>query len=220
MSTPMLSGLLRTQSWIKPAGHAGGDFILELRTTRGWRIVLADVSGHGGDAAASAGIVRQRIARDLSGGVDVCRMRQWNRDLHSALGGRFVCVTYLELDFERGTLTVANAGNPAVLVRRVNGRVESFPGTGPVLGVLDDREWTAPKFVSVPFSRADSVLCFTDGLTEQFNTSREPFGLDRVARVISRACTSPVRTIRRCVQAFAGKSIGQDDMTVLLLHAA
>ena len=218
--TRLLTSCLSAQSWIRPAGHAGGDFVVSVRTAPGWRIVLGDVSGHGDDVADTARLVQSRIEQDIAAPLNPDRIRTWNRDLHAVLAGRFVCLTCLDVDKLRGSLTVANAGNPAVLVRRADGRVDSYPGTGPIVGLLDDCEWTAPVFVTTPLSPSDRILCFTDGLTERFNADREPFGLERVIRLASRACQSPVRMIRRCVRSFARSSLRQDDVTLLLLQAA
>jgi serine phosphatase RsbU (regulator of sigma subunit) len=210
---------LISESWVRSLGKVGGDFIESAPLPDGWRIVLGDISGHGIEAASAARAVRARIAEDLHGTVDANVLRAWNRDLHAALAGRFVCLTLLEFAAGAGRLTIANAGNPAVLVRRGDGRVDSYPGTGPILGLLCDREWLPPQFVQTSLAAGDRVVCFTDGLTEQSNARREMFGLERVKQLLSQFYPSPVRMLRRGVRAFA-RSVGrQDDVTVLAIQA-
>ena len=213
-----LTGDPIAESWSQALGRQGGDFVEHTRLARGWRIALGDVSGHGDAAALAAGLARARIAADLAERVDQHVFRTWNRDLQSLLEDQFVCLTILEFDASTGRLTIANAGNPAVLIRRGDGRVDSFAGTGPVLGVLSDQEWRPPQFVQTTLSGADQVVCFTDGLTEQINTRQELFGLERVIQLVSRFCPSPVRMLRRSMRAFA-RSVGlRDDLTVLALQ--
>lgn len=215
-----MAAKLHTQSWIEPAGQSGGgDFVISIRRAHSWRVIMGDVSGHGDKVAELARTARLRIARDIFAPINERRLRQWNRDLQDLLEGGFVCLTYLEADLQRGELIIANAGNPAVLIRRESGQVDSFPGTGLIVGLLDDEEWLAPQFVKTSLSRADRILCFTDGLTEQFSPDREPFGLERVIRIASQACTSPVRMIRRYVRSFVRNTQSQDDVTVLMLQA-
>jgi serine phosphatase RsbU (regulator of sigma subunit) len=215
-----LSRDLVADSWTECVGRIGGDFVESLPRNGGWRIVLGDVSGHGLEAAAGARAARRRITADLHRSIDEEVLRAWNRDLHFVLVGRFVCLTLLELDPASGRLIIANAGNPAVLVRRGEGQVDSFPGTGAVLGFLSDREWLPPRFVETTLDRADQVLCFTDGLTDQPNARQELFGLERLVRLVPRLGQSPLRMLRRSVRAFA-RSVGwRDDLTVLAIHAA
>ena len=215
-----LASDLVSDSWTESAGREGGDFALSAPRNGGWRIVLGDVSGHGPEAAAAAQAARHRIAADLPHDIDESVLRGWNSDLHAPLGGRFLCVTLLDLYPSSGRLIIANAGNPAVLVRRSDGRVDSVPGTGAVLGFLSDREWPAPRFIATGLDRADQVLCFTDGLTDQTNARHELFGLDRLVRLAPRLGQSPIRMLRRSMRAFA-RSVGWcDDLTVLAIHAA
>lgn len=217
---PAFPASLTIQTWMKPAGQVGGDFVVFAETATGWRVIMGDISGHGDEVATTAMLVRDYIKRDIARSFDPGRMRMWNRDLQGILDGRFVCLTCLESNTKQRTLTIANAGNPAVLIRRGSGRVDAFSVTGPVLGILDDFDWIPPTFVTTELAEVDNVVCFTDGLTERVSPQREQFGLERVVHVVSRACSSPVRMIRRCLRSFTRGSARQDDVTLLMLQPA
>lgn len=212
-----LTPRLFSESWMEPAGRSGGDFLVSVPTDCGWRILLGDVSGHGEEVAYAASAARALTVRALRRPVTRDVFRTWNRDLQPLLAGRFVCLTFLEVNPAEGRLTIANAGNPAVLVRRREGHVDTYPGTGAILGLLNDADWHPPQFVETRLHTDDRVVCFTDGLTERSNAHHELFGLDRVARLVAYACGSPIRLLRRSMRAFADSD--PDDVTILAFQA-
>jgi sigma-B regulation protein RsbU (phosphoserine phosphatase) len=209
-----------TASWCRPAGRAGGDFLLSFRTPSVVRLIVGDVSGHGDSVAEVAASVQARLCRDLLRPVRPALLRKWNRDLAEVTGERFVCLTYLELDLRDGTLTIANAGNPALLIRRSRGTVEAFANTGMVLGILEDEVWTPPCFIRTKLGFDDLVVCVTDGVIEQCSPGREQFGLERLVQALSDATRPPLRMIRRWVAAFSGHTPFSDDVTVLCVQPA
>lgn len=212
-----LTPRLFSEAWMEPAGRSGGDFLASVPTDRGWRILLGDVSGHGDDVAQAAHAARALTVQELRRPVTPRVFRSWNRELQPLLGGRFVCLTFLEVNPAEGRLAIANAGNPAVLVRRRQGYIDRYPGTGAILGLLSDAEWNAPRFIETRLHMEDRVVCFTDGLTERSNAHHELFGLDRVARLVAYACKSPIRLLRRSMEAFADSE--PDDVTILAFQA-
>ena len=109
-------------------------------------------------------------------------------------------------------------GNPSVLVSRANGAVESFATSGLVLGMFDDAEWAVPWIVTARIGAGDSIVCLTDGVTDQRSLAREPFGLERVKCAVSRAGRSPLRSLRRWFEAFSRYARGEDDLTVLCVQ--
>lgn len=210
---------MELESWIQPAGRSGGDFVNIVTAGDRCRILLGDVSGHGPSVARVAGQVRAHTRADLNGAVTPSLFRHWNRELRPFLDGRFVCLTYVEVDPMHGRVLIANAGNPAVLLRRSDGGVEEYSGTGPILGILGDADWEPPQFVRTRLAPFDRVVCFTDGLTESRNAVREFFGLERVIRLVGRAWRSPVRVLRKSMRAFRAAP-EPDDVTVLALGTA
>jgi serine phosphatase RsbU (regulator of sigma subunit) len=207
---------LAIEQWSRSAdGGPGGDFVICFQTPTTLRMIIGDVCGHGREAAAVAERVRRRLERDVRRPLSAVRFRRWNRELKRELLGGFVSLTAVEIDRASGAARIANAGNPAVLVQRADGRQETFANTGMVLGILDRIDWVEPSISHLRLGPDDRVICFTDGLTERLSSEREIFGLERVKRAIALVAGSPVRALRRWVAAFEGPGAEQDDLTIL-----
>jgi sigma-B regulation protein RsbU (phosphoserine phosphatase) len=213
---------LFTECWDQPAGRSGGDFVVSVTTATGVRIAIGDVAGHGDTIAPRAAVVRRLVERDLRDNVDEETFRRWNQIFGGVVpAGGFVCITYIEINPKNGQARIANAGNPSVLLRRDDGRIEYFPTTGMILGVVEDAEWKPPRFVSTSLEANDALVCFTDGLTERTGPGKEPFGLDRVVRAVTYgAATSALNSLRNWVDAFSAKEAEQDDLTVFCVKRA
>lgn len=213
------AGEFSAEAWSRPAGECGGDFVILRRRASGLRAIVGDVSGHGDEAAGAAMRVWRRIQDDVDAELTPELLSSWNRAFLPLLAGRFVCLTVCDACNSTHSLTVANCGNPEVLIRRQAGRVDRVESRGTLLGMVEPRYWIAPIFVRTWVAPEDRVLCFTDGITDQFNQRREFFGIERVSRVMGRVRSTPVRTLRRCIQAFSRVAAGfADDVTIVVMQ--
>ena len=79
------------------------------------------------------------------------------------------------LDRRSGALTLANAGHPAPLRRRLNGAVEAVGelDLGPALGLLPGRQY---QEIRTPVEPGDVRLGYTDGSTEAVSAGGEMYG--------------------------------------------
>src|SRR5205814_3456525 len=80
-------------------------------------------------------------------------------------------------------LTVACAGHPLPFILRANGSWERVGRPGTLLGVFPDPDIADQ---AVDLARGDTLLLFTDGVTEERSGSRL-FGEDGVAAVLERS---------------------------------
>jgi serine phosphatase RsbU (regulator of sigma subunit) len=123
------------------------------------------------------------------------------------------------LDRRSSTLTIANAGHPAPLLRRRNGSVQVIgeSSRGVALGLMAKRRY--PE-VTVALEPGDIWLAFTDGFTEAANAKDEMFGTDRLCQGLATA-PAVVREasdrIVREVQSFLGDQAQSDDMCLVAL---
>src|ERR1700739_4919674 len=84
------------------------------------------------------------------------------------------------LDLTSGEITYSNAGHPAPLLLRRSGKVESLHEGGPLLGALANASYTNGKFTLEP---GDTVLGYSDGITECRNPSGTEFSVERLEAV-------------------------------------
>ena len=93
------------------------------------------------------------------------------------------------------------------------------PVTGIALGVAPDMDFGQNK---ISLASGESVIFYTDGVTEAMNSDQEEFGLERLQEVFaaqpphdSREAT---QAIFEAVHAFAGDHPQSDDITCLVLR--
>lgn len=220
---PRLGGV-EVAAYSQPARIVGGDFYDVLRLPDGQLgLTIGDVAGKGLPAAllASQSLGLMRLASDNALSLRTL-LERGNRLVQLAVheGGTFVtmfCATY---NPARGLLTTVDAGHPRpVLVR--NGcppeplRLDStFP-----LGIEDSLQATEQ---TTTLQSGDTVVFFTDGVTEARAPNGDLYGEDRLLACLGgcRACSADevVRTVVGSVTAFAAGRDQSDDLTLVVLR--
>lgn len=215
---------LRTDEWeasyhYEPAGPASGDCcdLLPLEN-RELFFLVGDVMGKG-LAASMLMAYLQAIFRSLAGVpaslTEVAERA--NRVFAQSTGG----VRYATLVFGRlrssGEAELVNAGHcPPILLR--NGRASTIAPTGLPLGLFTAVEYSSS---SVRLAPGDSLVLYTDGVTESRDPAGEEYGAERLevaalghehrpGREILDACLTDLKTFRRGTHT-------KDDQTLLIL---
>ncbi len=202
--------------------EVGGDFYDVYPTPGGWGVAIGDVCGKGEDAAAATAAARHAIrvlAHSTANPADVLRGAN-DIMLAEEFGGRFVTATAAHLSWHDGTLRVllANAGHPAPVIIRPDGRTEQVPGGGVPLGIFPDPE---PALVELELSDGDVLFCYTDGLADARSaqaTYLEDSLADCLAQLAGRRAADIVAEMRKVVLEFS-ENILRDDLTMLVLRA-
>jgi phosphoserine phosphatase RsbU/P len=200
-----------------PAGAVGGDWYDFIPLSGGkWGLVLADVSGKGTAAALLMSATRSmlRSLAPLGSGPGQVLTRLNNTLLEDFPDGRFVTMVYAELDPNRRTMRLANAGHlPPLLVDHTGHRwIQSEQGLP--LGVSDSKFSEAEIELS-PNSR---IVFYSDGITEAEVSSGEEYGSERlIAQLQSPEVTA--ESLIADVGKFANGAGLHDDATVILVDA-
>lgn len=115
-----------------------------------------------------------------------------------------------------GRLRYANCGQIPPLVVHRDFSIDRLESTATVLGMLTDWSCSVCEVTLVP---GDTLLLFTDGVTEAMNESGEEFGEDRLLDVLreSRQLELPalVHSIAGAVREFSNYNL-KDDVTLLI----
>lgn len=131
----------------------------------------------------------------------------------------FATAFYGVLDTRTGEVRYSNAGhNPPYVVRA--GAVEAVAGArSPGLGMSDEARFSTQALRLAP---GDSLVCFSDGVTEATNDGEQLYGESRlVALLQASAGFAPMEllgTVVAEVDAFTGLAPIADDMTLLVLR--
>ena len=127
---------------------------------------------------------------------------------------RFVC-----LDVRADRVTCANAGHDASLLVGTGPPRAVFPSTGTVVGLFPGRTYTSESLELRP---GESLVLYTDGVSEACNPSGELFGDERLhacfAEGVGKTAQESVDQLLRRVRDFAAGAAPSDDITILVLR--
>jgi sigma-B regulation protein RsbU (phosphoserine phosphatase) len=172
------------------AGKVGGDYYDFLRLPHGNQaVLLGDVSGKGVPAAlmmAKASAVC-KVAL-LSHPQNVARA-VWeinNEICEASTGGTFLTLILCVVDPRTQEITIANAGHMSPMFRRGDGTIEQ-PAESDVrglpLGIVRDFSYGT---ISTPLAAGESVLLYSDGISEATNTRDELYSDERILEQLRR----------------------------------
>lgn len=203
------------------AGAVGGDYFDFLAMSNGrWGLVIADVSGHDLGASILMSQTRAYLRAEASSRDDVSEIAtRLNKFLtHDVRDRRFVSLFFARLDPTKHSLIYAAAGQNGHLFR-ADGTVQTFEVTGPLLGVIDDRQPASPE---LKLERGELVLLFTDGIAEATSPSGEQFGNVRIFEAVRSQATKPAAEIIAGIETevlqFRGNVPIEDDVTMLIIQ--
>jgi serine phosphatase RsbU (regulator of sigma subunit) len=204
------------------ARQVGGDFydVVELPSGR-LGMFIADVADKGMPAALFMALTRTLFRAAISESDEPSEvLRRMNDLLVPDTGqGMFVTAVYAVLDPQNGQLTYGNAGhNPPIWIRN-DGSLEKLTRTTLALGVL---EAAAVTQRTIELQHGESVLMYTDGLTEAITPGGEFFGEGHLLEILGGAARSGasglIETIDASLEAFVGEEGLSDDLTMVALH--
>jgi serine phosphatase RsbU (regulator of sigma subunit) len=136
-------------------------------------------------------------------------------------GGHFVTVFYGVLDPVQGTLVYANAGHSPSYVlssSQEDGGPRPLVRTGVPLGILPDAEWEQE---TVHLAPGDTLVLYTDGITEAQDRQQVEFGEERLLETLQRHRGRSAQEIQQevlqAVRGFIGGAAPSDDMALMVL---
>ena len=202
-----------------PARDVGGDFYdFFLIDPTHLAVVIGDVSGKGMPAAIFMAVSRTLLkATAVSGLAPAACLQHVNRLLHAENSAdMFVSLFYGILDLHGGRLTFSNGGhNPPLLQSAAGGLRDLASGQGCVLGVFGDAGYEG---ATCPITPGDTLLLYTDGVTEAMNPADEPYGEERLHALAQRDHGSPLALIDALiadVRRHSATATQSDDITLL-----
>lgn len=116
-----------------------------------------------------------------------------------------------------GEVSISNAGHPPPLI--ITGRNhQEVRATGVPIGMFCESQFSSSRFT---LGTDDTLLIYTDGLTEARNGNGEEYGT-RVEDVARRAAKLPIADAVQAIifdqQQFRGDSPNADDLTILAIR--
>jgi phosphoserine phosphatase RsbU/P len=220
---PAIPGLELAASY-QTSAQAGGDYYDLFPLPGGaWGIMIADVSGHGTPAAVLMAVMHAIVhAYPGPAAPPGAVMEHLNGLLsrhYTCGGGSFVTAFYGVYHPADRTLTYARAGHcPPRFQRGGGGAVTPLDGVGNVpLGILSGVSYDE---ATVQLCAGDTILFYTDGITEAKNEAGELFGEERLDQLVASHRAGAAALIERVlgdVRGFEGVRPAADDRTLLAI---
>ena len=219
---PEDSDKLDIYATMEAAKDIGGDFYDFFRIDdEHIAFVIGDVCGKGIPAALFMAASRT-VIRSMGGRYDTAKtcMAESNRLLMAySADCMFVTVFYAIYNTTTGLVTYCNAGHNLPHVLRSDGTVYELPMlTNTVLGVFDSTEF---KEDSLTLEHGDTLVMFTDGVTEAKNRGRQEFGIPQLMTVLGRqtgnSCQQIVEAVKDAIKDFTDGAEQSDDITMLVV---
>lgn len=207
---------------MQPAREVGGDFFDVMRL-QGEQIglAIADVSGKGVPAALfmmSSRTLLKGAAIGVEGPGAV--LSEVNNLLHEDNSAQmFVTMLYAIFNPATMTFTYSSGGHDAPLLVRRDGSSTLLPLTnGIALGILPDFEYQQE---SIQLAPGDTIVLYTDGVTEAMNMDGIQLGINRVRSIFTEAPPADAEEVGmevvKTVVNFAQDAPQFDDITCLTL---
>ena len=206
-----------------PAKEVGGDFydFFFIDHDR-LAFVIGDVSGKGVPAAIFMAVSRTLLKAIATQVVNPGEsLRRINTMLIPESNGRmFVTIFYGVLNTKTGEVQFSFGGQNPPYIKRKEGAIERINNeSGFLLGMLDEMEYDVHKITLRP---GDTILLYTDGVTEAMNGNAELFEESRLEASLRRLNGSPLKEMLDGINAdlmeFAAGAPQADDITMLALQ--
>jgi phosphoserine phosphatase RsbU/P len=205
----------------QPAGLVSGDYCDLLEVEGSLLFLMGDVSGKGVAAAMLMSHLHATFRSLAGSGLPLDRLVEAANRIfcESTFAGQFATLVVGRALLD-GSVEFVSAGHLPLLHVSSEG-VKSREATGVPLGMFYNARFPVHR---LSLGLSESLLLFTDGLTEAVNSMGEEYG---IPRVITSATThrnaSPEQLISECLLGLRGFAAGAkpaDDLTLLLLRRA
>lgn len=202
------------------ANDVGGDLvdIINLKGNK-YGITLGDVSGKGLGAAllmAKLQTLIRALANDFTSLNDFAEKlnRVFYKDI---LPNSFASMVYFVINENSKNVEMFNAGHlPPVILKGNN--IEILPKGNVALGLAFDSKYSSNM---IELEKDESIIAFSDGLTEARNLNGTFFGTERIYQILKKSfLLTPEQIGERLlnnVQAFIGEEKKYDDLSIVII---
>lgn len=212
-----------------------GDFYIFTRLDNStFQVLTGDVMGKGITAALIASGITSGYEKTL---VELLATRNRGEfpslaaimnSLHDKLTlelielGAFVTMSLIRFDRQKLSMSWVNAGHtPILLARAASGKIERLLSENLPFGVLPEECYVEYQ---TPLEIGDSLVIYSDGLSESVNQKGEQYGEARITHILetgNRRRTSPsiiLNSLRSDIHRHTAYSLGGDDSTAIVVQ--
>jgi phosphoserine phosphatase RsbU/P len=203
----------------RPCRTVGGDYYDFLVSEGRLLMALGDVSGKGTGAALLMTVLRAAVRGHWADESVADAVGRINSTVcQNVTAGKYITFFLARLDPPSGKVEYVNAGhNPPLLIRR-DGTIETLNEGGMVLGLFDSMPYGEGE---AELRAGDTLLIFSDGVTETWSIKGDEFGDQRLGEVAVRGrgldAAGLQTEILRELEVFEAGTKSTDDRTLIVL---
>ncbi len=204
-----------------PCYQVGGDYydFIDIDPER-IGITIADVSGKGVSASLLMASLRAALQSEVHSEYDIERMvKKLNDFVHrSSSTNKFITFFFSELNKKTSELKYINAGHNPPLIMDLKGNVRRLESSGFCLGMFPNIDY---KLEKLNLNVGDTVLLFTDGITESRNKDNEEFEEKRMIQLMNKhskiGAEDLIEKINQELEEFTVGTEPSDDQTIVVI---
>ncbi len=220
---PAIDGY-RTDWTFHPSSALGGDFYDFAQSQDRTVVLLADVSGHGVQAALTSMLLKasfQVSVLETTTPGDL--LEAMNAGLYRFLpSGIYACAGLICFNTGEEEIVVANAGLPHPYIVRAGGSIDELPLDGMPLGMMPSCPPGLRDETSVRMAPNDLLLFATDGLAEAMDEERNMFEgahlQSALERLVGNDPDQAIQSLAKSARDFNAGEILADDLTIIALQ--
>jgi sigma-B regulation protein RsbU (phosphoserine phosphatase) len=191
-------------------------------------VAIADVSGKGISASILMAICQtnlRHLSRQKNSPSEV--LRAINAQMQSSMRrDMFITIIYAIIDLEQDIITFARAGHelPYFYHHATSGSasVEPIQSEGMALGMVPPEIFDITiKDRTVPFTKNDALILYTDGVTESVNASGEEYSGERLLDTLQTngngGAQAVLDHVMDSIYRFSGNEGQLDDLTLIAI---
>ena len=212
----------------RPQNSVAGDYYdafypnLDADSPGKLMLVMADVAGKSVPAALLMATLQASLHTIASEGFPLSELaKRLNHyaSAHSLDGRRFTTAVIGEYNPSTRHFAYVNAGHNAPILRCANGHIVRLESGSVPFGISPDAAFPSSEIILQP---GDTLILFTDGVVEAFNSSGEEFSDSRWVSIVRALPVLPAREslqyLMKQVDSFVGATRQSDDITCLVLR--
>lgn len=212
-------GSFKFSSLFQPGQQVGGDGYDFIKLSDdSFLVVVFDISGHGFASALLASHLQAkiRVHAKYEKRPDVI-LDELNQYLYKETPRQIFATMFMAVRSKKGLFKFASAGhNPPILISQTKDDQFLNP-TGIGLGMTSKAKYTVGQFTLEP---TDSLLIYTDGITEAMNNKKQEFGEAALIKLFrkQKEHTDFIQTLQEELLHFIDNGVQQDDQTLFLIQ--
>ena len=207
---------------MEAAKDIGGDFYDFFRVDNDHiALVIADVCGKGIPAALFMAVSRTIIrSKGMQGCSAAECMTESNRLLAAySIDCMFLTAFYAIYNIKTGSLSYCNAGHNPPHLLHADGSVNELPlSRNTIVGAFEGMDYGED---TLQLEQGDTLVMFTDGVTEAMDTAYKEFGAERLDSILRQQSGAnsqqTIEAVKAGIKEFVGDAEQSDDITMLVI---